>query len=191
MNNQTILTYAASTPKLETSRLVLSRITLSDARDMYEYAKSEEVTRYLLWSPHPSLHHTKRYIKLLQTKYESAEFFDWGVHRKTDGKFIGTCGFAAIDPNELTGEIGYVFSPLVKGQGYATEAARAVLQFGFMILGLTRITARFMLGNDASEAVMRRLGMRATGFLPQEFYIKGEYRSILEYELTKDEFLAD
>ena len=190
MEHKGLLELASAMPPVETERLFLTRITVSDAREMYDYARLEKVTRFLLWSPHPSIRHTRRYIRLLEEKYDSREFFDWGVHLKKDGAFIGTCGFALLDPQTRVGEIGYVFSPKAWGHGYATEAASAVIRYGFTVLDLNKITARYMLGNLASERVMQKLGMHSVGFLPQQLYVKEEYRSVLQYELTKEEYLS-
>ncbi|MFA6948408.1 MAG: GNAT family N-acetyltransferase, partial [Eubacteriales bacterium] len=64
-------------PELETQRLILRRMRPSDADDMYEYSRDPEVTRYLLWSPHPSRDYTKRYLEQLQSEYRLGEFYDW------------------------------------------------------------------------------------------------------------------
>lgn len=180
---------ASQTPVLYTERLCLSRILPRDAWAMYAYSRQEKVTRYLTWRPHKSYFQTRRYIDLLQSKYDTAEFFDWGVRLKQNGRLIGTCGFTTLDEQSLSAEIGYVLSPRVWGKGYATEAACRVMRFGFEHLGLREMTARFIYGNDKSEAVMKRLGMKSRGWLPAPFLIKGKYRSVLEYRITREEFL--
>lgn len=184
----TICQIAASTPPLESPRLFLSRITENDAKGMYAYSKKRKVTKYLTWMPHKSLSFTRRYIQLLQEKYESAQFYDWGVHTKEDGRFIGTCGFTKLDEARLLGEIGYVFSPKIWGRGFATEACRTVMEFGFNVLGLKEICARYLDGNSQSEAVMRRLGMKPMGVLPNNLYVKGRWCAVWEYRITREEF---
>lgn len=188
--DSTLCAQASRVPTLQTGRLILERIVPRDAAEMYAYAKSENVTRYLLWEPHKSLHHTKRYIELLQEKYESGEFFDWGVHLKESGQFIGTCGFAAIHETERSAEIGYVLSERHWGKGYASEAARRVMEYGFRELLLSKIYARYMYGNDASAAVMAKCGMRDLGFLPEQLYVKGGYRTVRQAEIRRDEWLG-
>ena len=94
------------------------------------------------------------------------------------GKVIGTCGFTKIDPVNRMGEIGYVLNPQYHGKGLASEAAGAVMSFGFERLGLHRIEAKFMQGNDASRAVMERLGMRFEGFERDSVFVKGGYVTV-------------
>ncbi len=185
----TVLEYAASTPRLETERLYLCRITEEDAPQMYRYARQKKVTRYLTWNPHKSIFQTRAYIRLLQEKYDSAEFYDWGIHVKDTGLFVGTCGFTKIDPHTMQGEIGYVLSPRVWGNGYAREAAEAVMLFGFSVLGLESLSARFIYGNTQSERVMQKLKMNCMGILPEPMFIKNEWKTVIEYKIEKDEFL--
>ena len=183
-----ILEVASQTPTLHTARLTLERITMKDAFSMYRYSHSETVTRYLTWQAHKSVFQTIRYVKLLQEKYDSAEFYDWGLREKSTGRFIGTCGFTKLSPETLCGEIGYVLAERSWGKGYAAEAAEKILEFGFVTLGLHTIAARFLYGNDRSEAVMKKLGMTSCGVLPESMYIKGGWRTVLEYRITKEEY---
>ena len=99
-------------PTLECDRLVLRRMKRTDAADMYEYAKEECVTEYLLWNPHESERYTEQYLKYIQGKYRDGEFYDWAVILKSENKMIGTCGFTSIDIDNNSAEVGYVISPL-------------------------------------------------------------------------------
>ena len=159
-----------------------------DAEDMYEYASGEELTRFLLWSPHSSVSYTAEYLKYIESRYLIGDFFDWAVVLRDSDKMIGTCGFTKIDIVNNFGEIGYVLNPEYHRQGFATEAASEVLKFGFEILGLHRIEARFMQGNDASCAVMEKLGMRFEGFETDAIFVKGAYRTVGRYAIIDREY---
>ena len=100
---------------------------------------------------------------------------------KEENKMIGTCGFTRIDTVNRAGEIGYVLNPAYHHLGIAAEAADAVMKFGFDTLSLHRIEAKFMQGNDASRAVMERLGMRFEGFERDSVFVKGEYVTVGKY----------
>ena len=165
-------------PVLETERLVLRAMRVSDAEDMYDYAKEESVTEYLLWSPHNSFFYTKDYLQYIQSRYAVGDFYDWALVEKNSGKMIGTCGFTTIDLSNNIGEIGYVLNPDYHGKGYATEAAGRVVEFGFEVLELHRIEAKFMEGNEASRHVMEKLGMAFEGFKRDGIFTKGKYRTI-------------
>ena len=82
--------------------------------------------------------------------------------RRTDQAFLGTCGFGGHDARGV-GELGYVLAKPYWGQGYATEAAAAVIQFGFSKLGLQVIEANAFPENIASLRVMSKLGMQYRG----------------------------
>ena len=84
-------------PILKTERLLLRQMRVSDAGDMYEYSCIPEVSRFLLWSPHPNVAHTKGYLDYLQTQYKAGNHYDWAVVLRDSGKMIGTYGFAKID----------------------------------------------------------------------------------------------
>ena len=140
-------------PKLETDRLILRPMSASDYEDMYDYAKSSELTRFLLWSPHPSSDYTKKYLKFVEKRYRAGDFYDWAIEEKESGRMIGSCGFTSIDIEHRKGEIGYVINPEFQRRGYAVEAANAILEFGFYDLDLNRIECRIMKENFCSFCV--------------------------------------
>ncbi len=87
----------------------------------------------------------------------------WVVERKADGRVIGMTGVWWVPPEMAmpdTAEIGWRFHPDAWGRGYATEAAKAALAYGFDVLNLSEIVAFTARTNLASQAVMRRIGMR-------------------------------
>lgn len=178
---------AAQTPLLKTPRLTLRKIIPKDTKSMFLYAKNPLVTRYLTWNPHKNLRYTRAYINLLQEKYQTCEFYDWGIHDLKD-KFIGTCGFTQINETEKSAEIGYVLNPDVWGLGYAAEAANAIMKFGFEIMGLNRIYARFILGNIQSERVMQKIKMKKMGVVPEPMFIKNNWCTVIEYSISRSEF---
>lgn len=175
--------YTQNMPVLETERLFLKKIVQEYAEDMYEYSKDPEVTKYLTWSPHASLFQTTNYIKTLENQYNAGSFFDWGLILKENGKFIGTCGFTNIDTSAKIAEIGYVLSRDYWGSGFATEAAKRVIEFGRQNLGISKFEAKFIDGNNKSANVMKKCGMKFDSILYNSMYIKGEYKTIQVYSV--------
>lgn len=165
-------------PALETERLSLRRILPRDAIDMYAYSSDENVTRHLLWDPHPDPGYTAQYIEYLQTRYAVGDFFDWALIWKEDGRMIGTCGFTNIDLPNNNAEIGYVLHPDFHRRGIAAEAAKEVIRFGFSVLGLHRISAVCMKENTPSMRVMEKCGMTQEAVLRQAVFVKGTYRDV-------------
>ena len=166
-------------PTLETERLYLTKIVPEYASDMHEYACDDEITKYLTWSSHKTPKETERYINLLQKKYKSGVFNDWGLVLKDTGKFIGTCGFTSFDYENNTAEIGYVLAKPYHKMGLATEAALRVMQFGIQEFNLAGFCAKCIQGNDASLRVMQKCGLTLEGIYNNTMFIKGEYKTII------------
>ena len=177
-------------PELHTPRLTLRRMRVGDSFDMFEYACREDVTEYLLWKPHPDESYTREYLQFVATHYEIGDFFDWAIVWNEQDKMIGTCGFTKFDYNHNVGEIGYVINPLYRGMEIADEAVMAVMRFGFEVLKLNRIEAKFMAENTASRRVMEKTGMTFEGFLRKAMKIKGEYETIGICSILRDEFMS-
>lgn len=178
MKREKIYKIFSSMPTLKTERLIMRPMREGDAADMYDYAHREDVTAYLLWSPHPSVSYTRDYLKYIESRYTAGDFYDWAVIEKESGKMIGTCGFTKIDAPNNVGEIGYVLNPDFHGKGYGTEVASEAVRFGFDILGLHRIEAKFMEGNRSSRHVMEKLGMTFEGYSRDALFVKGKYRTV-------------
>lgn len=175
-------------PELTTERLILRRIRVADTADMYTYSKRADVTKYLLWDPHPSEEYTREYTTYLQSRYREGELYDWAITLRESGKMIGTCGFAAIYAADDRAEIGYVINPDFSSRGYASEAVAAVLAYGFSALKLNRIEARCFDANAASIRVMEKNGFLYEGTGRQSMKIKGEYQDIRTYAILAEEY---
>lgn len=165
-------------PTLETERLILTKVLPEHATDMHEYYSDDDVTRYLIRPTHKTFKETERYINLLQKKYKSGVFNDWGLIFKENGKFIGTCGFTSFDFQNNSAEIGYVLAKDYWGKGLAVEAAKRVIQFGVEELGIQSFCAKCINGNDASLRVMQKCGLIFEGIQKGSMFVKGQYRDV-------------
>ena len=175
-------------PAIETDRLLFRPMQIRDAEDMFEYSSKESVTRYLLWSPHESVDYTRRYLIFVKKQYSQGLFYDWAVILKDTGKMIGTGGFTTIDGRHQSAEIGYVLNDDYWGKGSGSEIARELLCFGFNYLGLNRIQARYMVGNEASRRVMEKNGMQFEGVARNLMYVKGSFRDIGCCAILKEDY---
>ncbi|EGD52418.1 GCN5-related N-acetyltransferase [Thermoanaerobacter ethanolicus JW 200] len=175
-------------PILETPRLILKKISLEDAEDMFEYARDPEVTKYVSWEYHKSIEDSVKFINLLLSKYANSEPSDWGLYLKENGKLIGTCGYVFIDEKNMTGEIGYVLGKKYWNKGFMTEAVKKVIEFGFEKLNLNRIQARCKVENIPSERVMQKVGMKFEGILRETVFIKGRFWDMKMYSILKREY---
>ena len=175
-------------PRLETQRLILRRIREIDYIDMHEYSADAEVTKYLVWQPHKTIEETKKYTGELQQRYAEGKFYDWGLVHKADSKLIGTCGLTTINLNKNSCEIGYVLSKKYWGQGFIPEALGIIMDFAFTYLDFERIEGRFFEGNEKSCRVMQKMGMVFDRVDYKLFHIKGEYKNIYNYYITREMF---
>jgi ribosomal-protein-alanine N-acetyltransferase len=191
MQKETLWNIFRDPPVLEGERLLLRKLYLSDAEDMYAYAANPRTSTYLTWYPHESLDFTREYLQYIASRYAVGDFYDWAVVEKRSGRMIGTCGFTRIRCEDDVAEIGYVLNPTTWGRGYAAEAGELVLRLGFDRLGLRRIEARFIEGNERSLAVMNKLGMRLEGYLRNDMCVKGIQRTIGICSILREEFLLD
>ncbi|MDM5227329.1 GNAT family protein [Cytobacillus sp. NJ13] len=171
----------ADVPSIETERLILRKVTLDDTEDMYLYASDEEVTKSVTWDTHSSLTDTIEFINKFLPQYDAP----WGIELKENGKFIGTVHFVWWQPEHDSAEIGYVLSKEYWGKGLITEAARAIISFGFDSMNLVRIQARCFLENKGSERVMEKLGMSFEGISRRVMYVKGEHKDLKVYSILK------
>lgn len=111
MINENPMNIFYNLPTLETDRLYMRKLMLCDADDMFDYAKQEEVTQYLLWRPHVSPSETRMFLNSLKKEYSRGRYHEWALIHKKSSKMIGTCGFTTIDMDNKTGELGYVLNP--------------------------------------------------------------------------------
>lgn len=118
--------------------------------------------------------------------FERNKCFDLAIEQKQGGKVIGV--LSMITKEHQKGEIGYALGVEYRKQGFATEAARALMAYGFSELGLHRIQAITSNLNADSWGVMERLGMRREGQLREAEIRDGEWMDILIYGALVDEW---
>ncbi len=156
---------------------------------MYDYARLESVTQYLLWLPHPNPEYTRQYLSYAEKLYRNGEFYDWAIVDRASGKMIGTCGFPLISELNRSAEVGYVLHPDFWGKGYATEVLELLLSFAFIDLHLHRVEARCFESHAASRRVMEKCRMRYEGSLRDALLVNGKYETIAVYGAVAEEFI--
>ncbi|MGG2091450.1 GNAT family N-acetyltransferase [Bacillus sp. S13(2024)] len=175
-------------PTLITERLCLRPLTIQDAADIFEYASNPEITTYTVWYPHEKLQDSQMFIQSILHQYEKEEVAAYGIELKKEQKMIGTCGFIEYDKNHHKAELAYALSKNYWRQGFATEAAKAFICYGFETLQLNRIEARCHASNVQSEQVMKRLGMQYERTFQKDMFVKGAYRDTKMYAILQDEY---
>jgi RimJ/RimL family protein N-acetyltransferase len=180
------------TDAFETERLLLRPYEEGDLEALASVLSREDVHRFLY--SHPRTLDEVRVI--LKQKISESSISGKGQKLaraavlKSDGTYVGHITFGWKDNDHQQGEIGFLIHPDHQGHGYATEAGRALLAYGFEELRLHRIIGGLEARNTASATVMERLGMRKEAHLIENEYIKGEWQSEITYALLDREWFA-
>jgi RimJ/RimL family protein N-acetyltransferase len=146
---------------LETDRLVLRHLERDDLEDLYALYRDPEIRRYF---PEGTLTRDETREELewfLNGHPEHPELGLWATIHRPSGRFIGRCGLLpwTIDDRAEV-EVAYLLDKEFWGQGLATEAARAIVEYAFDRLGLSRLICLIDPANQASIGVAEKLGMR-------------------------------
>ena len=177
----------------ESKRLYLRDFNSDDAEAVFSYAGNAENTYFMEWGPDSREDVDNFMAQKFTEQIESPRRrFDLAVCLRENGKLIGSAGLF-LDESRSQAELGYIFHRDYQHMGYASEAAEALLRFGFMNLDLHRIYARCDGENFASEAVMKRIGMRKEADMKSCKYTKvgqkQQWRGEKLYALLQKEYL--
>ncbi|MET0271480.1 MAG: GNAT family N-acetyltransferase [Phenylobacterium sp.] len=174
---------------IRTDRLLLRELREADFDDVQAYAEDPQVARFMDWGPN-TLDQTRTFMALRleeQARWPRAEV-TLAVEHLADARVIGSIRLAVSDPANRTGDFGYSFHSTYWRQGYATEAARALVDVGFRTLGLHRIWAECDPQNVGSWGVMEKLGMRREAHFLASKRVKREWRDRFLYAVLVDDW---
>lgn len=159
------------TQTINTDRLILRRFEMSDAQGMYDnWASDAQVTKYVSWPLHKSIEVTEKLIKLWIEEY-SENSFNWVVELKETGELIGNISVISISATHNNCEIGYCYGSKYWGNGYATEALKAVLDYMLNECEMHIVEAKHYSTNPASGRVMEKAGMQKEAVLKERRYV--------------------
>ena len=168
---------------IETQRLILRPGTLEDAPNLVILNSDYEVVRYTGDGPLANLLEAQNLVReRLIPQYAQYKMSRFTTLLK-DGTYIGWCGLKYFPETDEV-DLGYRFMKKYWGQGYATEASIAMLDYGFNTLNLKRIVARAMPENVGSLKVLQKIGMTFRGYKKEE----GFTSPWVTYDIRKEEF---
>ena len=175
---------------IETPRLLLREIQAEDEDDVHEYASDPCVSRFDEWGPNTREKTHEVIARWLKIHEEwPRDETNLAVELRSEKKRIGSVTLYVQDRKNASAYIGYVFNRRYWNQGYATEAARALIDAAFKSLSLHRVWATCDTRNVASWRVMEKLGMRREGHFLKDVFQKGEWRDSYLYAILADEWL--
>ncbi len=190
---------------IETDRLILRPLKLSDTDDLHEYQSHPEIVRYIPWpertreqvvealekygaSGKSDLKENGDFVLLAWELKEDSSAADLSGYRP--GKVIGqsNLGFKSLD--DQCADIGWVTHQSYQRRGYAFEATHALMKYAFANFPLHRIIADIDTRNPESAAMAEKLGMRREGEFKDAEFFKGAWCDMWLYAILKDEFTA-
>jgi RimJ/RimL family protein N-acetyltransferase len=175
---------------IETERLRLRPFTAEDAAAVHAIRSHPEVARYLYGDPwdRAAAERAVEERAAMDRLSEDDDALGLAAERRDDRAVIGEMTLWLRSVEHRQGEIGFVFHPDAQGRGYAREAAAAILDLAFDVVGLHRVFGRTDARNEASARLMRRLGMRQEAHLVHSEIFKGEWNSELAFAIIEDEW---
>jgi RimJ/RimL family protein N-acetyltransferase len=174
-----------------TRRLMLRDLIEEDWKSVHDYASNLEVVRYVDWGPNTE-EESKNFVQkaLANQKETPRKNFTLAIVLKATDTLIGGCGVYVVNPDNREGYIGYVLNCSFWGQGYATETAQALLNFGFSQLKLHRIFATCDHENIASAHVLEKIGMQKEGHFREHKWANGKWCDTLLYAILDYEWMT-
>jgi RimJ/RimL family protein N-acetyltransferase len=178
--------------QITTERLILREFKEDDWQAVLAYQSDPRYLRYYEWterSPEAVQAFVRMFLDQQQARPRTK--FQLAVTLKHSNQLIGNCGIRMETAGATEADIGYELASSYWGNGYATEAARAMIAFGFTELRVHRIWAHVVADNAGSARVLEKVGMRLEGqFREKEFY-KGQWWDTLQFAILDYEWRAE
>ncbi len=173
--------------QVATERLILRELVESDAEAIYRIESQPDVARYQSRDL-ASLEEAQQYVagSIAAGALLPRRVYDLAI--TLGGRMIGRCGMAREEGEPRQAMVWYVLDPACHGHGYATEAARALIDFAFDELGVHRMAADVDPRNLPSVRVCERLGMRREAHLVENVWIRGAWCDSAIYAVLKREW---
>lgn len=174
---------------LETQRLTLRRLQDSDAEGLFSYRSEPSVAQWLTMEP-------QRVEDVLADIKQKADlepnmpgtWFQVGIFLRESNTLVGDCGLHFLAEREHEAELGISLAPDARGNGYATEALRAVIEVLFFTFGKRRLIASIDPSNQSSIRLFQRLGMRQEAHFRESLWFKGEWVDDLIFAMLRKEW---
>lgn len=175
-------------PELFTTRLRLRKVGLSDVPSLISYCHNKKISDQILNIPYPYREEDALFrINFVLQGFKNKERYVFAISLNGSNELIGEIGLHLDKAND-SAQFGYWIAEPFWGRGIASEATAALLEFGFGTLGLNKIFATHYPDNPASGKIMQNNHMIKEADLKDHYKINGEYRSVIQYRLTRQEY---
>jgi len=176
------------TQAIETERLTLRRFQPSDAQAMFDnWAAQNEVTKFLMFDAHTDIGDSRYVVNMWVGNYESEDTYRWAICLK-GGDPIGAILVNVEWEDDFKAELSYAIGSSYWGNGYTSEAARAVVDYMFKGTDIERIESYCATANPASGGVLRKAGLRHEGFARHKYLSRIGFQDCDLYGIVRDEW---
>lgn len=170
--------------EIETERLILRDMRLTDIDSMFELDSDPEVHKYLGNKPVKTKEESRRIIEGVLKQYEERGIGRWVAIEKETGECIGWSGIRLNNEYNMNGfdeyyDVGYRLIKRFWGKGYATESGKAAVDYAFNTLKLSEIYGITEIGNDASHSALLKIGLHYV----EDFYFEEEKMNLRWYKM--------
>jgi [ribosomal protein S5]-alanine N-acetyltransferase len=181
----------SAVPELQTPRLRLRTIRRDDLDAIYALHSDTRTMRYWSFAPWTEPRQAQEWFEQRAHLGQHEEVWPWGVSLTDAETLIGLVTLFSVQRFQCRAEVGYLLGSPYWGRGYAQEALRAALGYGFDALELERVEADIDPRNAASCRLVERLGFRREGYLRERWRVNGEVCDSALYGLLRREFLRE
>jgi len=177
--------------QLVTERLLLREFEDGDWQSVLKYQSDPLYLRYNPWS-YRTAEDVRGFVHrfIMWREEQPRRKYQFAIVLRSNGKLIGNGGIRMKTPNAWEADLGYELNSHYWGHGYATEAAKALLSFGFQDLKLHRVWATCILENTASAHVLEKIGMRQESHYRENEWMKNRWWDTLQYAILDHEWYA-
>ena len=173
---------------INTKRLLLRDFEPGDWAAVHKYAADPDVVRFVEWGPN-SEDQTREFVErvIAMAKVTPRVDYELAVVSLPQNELIGAASIHISNPSNREGWIGYCLNKAAWGKGFATEAARSLIDFGMSELRLHRVFATVDPANSGSQAVLTKVGMKYEGHFREHKLVRGKWRDTLIYSILESD----
>lgn len=170
--------------KLQTKRLILREYILNDWEAAHRYHSDPLAVQFESWGPHNPVE-TKAFIREAMNRATESprKRVELAICLHTNGRLIGGCGLRIAESKKGVATLGYILDRTVWGNGFATEAAAAMIEEARTLQDIHTVHATCDSRNIASQRVLEKIGLEPVGMIAELEMVKGCFRDMLQYEL--------
>ena len=174
-------------PELKTERLLLRRITVSDAKNFFFLRSYETVMRFIDKEPAKSIEEVEAFIKRIDDDINDNKLIQWAIAlREEPTLMIGAISYWRFRFEDYRAETGYTLHPQYWKKGIMKEALLKVIDYGFTRMGLHSIEANINPGNTASARLLESTGFVKEAYFKEDYFYRGKFLDTVIYSRLAD-----